>query len=117
MCRGFLLYKFKNYFAGDFPGGFFWALFPTKMRIKNPATKSAKKSCGPQKKAAKKSVLPKTNPNNFESIVAKETLEFFDKINPPTVKRVLNCTVHRSLLWAQLCSTLMLGRSLALILT
>ena len=30
-------------FAGDFPGGFIWALFPQKMRGKNPAKKSAKK--------------------------------------------------------------------------
>ena len=35
-------------FAGDFPRGFFWALFPTKMRRKNPATKSVKKSGGPK---------------------------------------------------------------------
>ena len=40
-------------FPGDFPGGFFWALFPTKMRRKNPARKSAKKSGGPKKKSAK----------------------------------------------------------------
>ena len=38
-------------FAGDFPGGFFWALLPTKMR-KNPATKSEKKSGGLKTKSA-----------------------------------------------------------------
>ena len=27
MCRGFLLQKFAEDFAADFPGGFFWALF------------------------------------------------------------------------------------------
>ena len=51
-------------FAGDFPGGFFWTLFPTKMRRKNPATESAKKSGGPKIKIREKSVLPKTDPNN-----------------------------------------------------
>ena len=30
MCRGFLLYGFLEDFAGDFPGGFFWALFPAR---------------------------------------------------------------------------------------
>ena len=49
-------------FAGDFPGGFFWALFPTKMRRKNPATKSAKKSGGSKIKIREKSVLPKSDP-------------------------------------------------------
>ena len=37
----FVVYILED-FAGDFSGGFFWALFPTKMRRKNPATKSAK---------------------------------------------------------------------------
>ena len=49
-------------FPGDFPGGFFWALFPTKMRRKNPARKSAKKSGGPKIKIREKSVLPKAGP-------------------------------------------------------
>ena len=49
-------------FAGDLPGGFFWALFPTKMRRKNPATKSAKKSGGSKIEIRKKnSVLKKTS--------------------------------------------------------
>ena len=50
-------------FAGVFPGGFFWPLFPTKMRRKNPATKSAKISGGPKIKIREKSVLPKSEPN------------------------------------------------------
>ena len=60
MCRGFLLdTKILEIqwriFAGDFPGGFFRTLFPTKMRGKNPATKSG----GPKIKIREKSVLPK----------------------------------------------------------
>ena len=51
-------------FCRDFPGGFFWALFPTKMRRKNPATKSAKKSGGPKIEIREKSVLPESGPNN-----------------------------------------------------
>ena len=51
-------------FAGDFPGGFFWALLPTKMRRKNPARKSAIKSGGSKIiKIREKSVLPKAGPN------------------------------------------------------
>ena len=46
-------------FPGDFPGGFFWALFPTKMRRKNPTRKSAKESGGSKIKIREKSVLPK----------------------------------------------------------
>ena len=52
-------------FPGDFPGGFFWALFPTKMRRKNPARKSAKKSGGSKIKIREKSVLPKAGPKIF----------------------------------------------------
>ena len=52
-------------FPWDFPGGFFWVLFPTKMRRKNPARKSAKKSGGPKIKIREKSVLPKAGPNIF----------------------------------------------------
>ena len=59
-------------FAGDFPGGFFWALFPTKLKRENPATKSAKKKSGGSKIkiCEEKSVLPKTGPNALEKIVA-----------------------------------------------
>ena len=57
-CVGDFCCIFFGGFAGDFPGGFFRALFPTKMRRKNPATKSAKKSSGPKIKIREKSVLP-----------------------------------------------------------
>ena len=64
LCRNvseiFVVYILED-FAGDFRGGFFSALFPTKMRRKNPATKSAKKSGGPKIKIRGKSVLPKTD--------------------------------------------------------
>ena len=52
---------------GGFCRGFCWriflGIFPTKMRRKNPARKSAKKSGGPKIKICEKSVLPKTDPN------------------------------------------------------
>ena len=57
MCRGFLLHKFWRIL--------FWALFPTEMRRKNPATKSAQKSVGQKMKIREKSVLPKPDPKNF----------------------------------------------------
>ena len=41
MCRGFLLYSCLEDFAGDFPGGFFWELFPTQMRRKSLARNPA----------------------------------------------------------------------------
>ena len=64
MCwRIFVVLNLED-FPGDFPGGFFWALFPTKMRRKNPARKSAKKSGGSKIKIREKSVLPKAGPNN-----------------------------------------------------
>ena len=48
-------------------GGFSWRIFlgtfPTKMRRKNPARKSAKKSGGPKIKIREKSVLPKSGPS------------------------------------------------------
>ena len=44
---------------------FFWALFPTKMRRKYPARKSAKKSGGSKIKIREKSVLPKAGPNRL----------------------------------------------------
>ena len=68
LCRhvsGIFVVKNLEDFAGDFPGEFFWALFPTKMRRKNLATKSAKKSGGPKIKIHKKSVLPKTDPTEI----------------------------------------------------
>ena len=40
-------------FAGDSRGGIFWALFPTKMRRKDPATNSVKKSGSPPKRKRK----------------------------------------------------------------
>ena len=61
---GFLLYKCWRIFLGIFLEDFFWALFPTKMRRKNPARKSAKKSGGSKIKIREKSVLPKAGPNN-----------------------------------------------------
>ena len=35
-CVGDFVVQILEDFAGDFPGGLFWALFPTKMRRKNP---------------------------------------------------------------------------------
>ena len=54
----------------DFPGGFFWALFPAEMRRKYSGTKSLKKSCGSRIKICKKSVLPKTDPRERENVFA-----------------------------------------------
>ena len=65
LCRnvsGIFVVQILEDFAGDFIGGFFWALFPTKMRRKNPATKSAKISGGPKIKIREKSVLPRSDP-------------------------------------------------------
>ena len=49
---------------GGFCRGFswFWALFPTKLRRKNPATKSAKKSGGRKIKNPRKIRSAKTDP-------------------------------------------------------
>ena len=52
LCRnvsGIFAVEILEDFAGDFPGGLFWAHFPTKMRRKKPATESAKKSGGEEK--------------------------------------------------------------------
>ena len=53
--------------VGGFCRGFSWRIFlgtfPTKIRRKNPATKSAKKSGSPEMKICEKAVLPKTDPN------------------------------------------------------
>ena len=59
-------------FPGDVPSEFFWALFPTEMRRKNPARKSAKKSGGSKRKIREKSVLPKAGPKTSR----KEPQEF-----------------------------------------
>ena len=52
-CVGIFVVSILEDFARDFPGGFFWPLFPTKMRRNNPATKSAKKSVCQKIKSAK----------------------------------------------------------------
>ena len=70
---GFLLYIQIVEFPGDFPGGFFRALFPTKMRRKNPARKSAKKSGGSKIKIREKSVLPKAGPKICHIVPALTT--------------------------------------------
>ena len=49
-------------FVGDFPGGFFWALFPTKMRKNNPATKSVKKFRRPKIEICDKKRSAKNQP-------------------------------------------------------
>ena len=67
MLEDFCCINFED-FAGDFPGGFFWALFPTKMRRTNPARKSAKKSGGSKIKIREKSVLPKAGPKESQSL-------------------------------------------------
>ena len=62
LCRnvsGIFVAYFFGGFCRDFRGGFFWALLPTKIRGKNPASKSAEKSGGPKIKIREKSVLPK----------------------------------------------------------
>ena len=61
LCRnvsGIFVLSILEDFPGDFLGGFFWPLFPTKMRRKNPARKSAKKSGGSKIEIREKSVLP-----------------------------------------------------------
>ena len=71
-----MLYKFWRIFPGIFLEVFFWALFPTKMRRKNPVRKSAKKSGGSKIKIREKSVLPKAGPNVYRPLVeaAQENL-------------------------------------------
>ena len=54
-CRGFLL-NFGGIFAGDFPAGFFWALF------QNEEKKSGDKIRDKKWEKSEKSVLPKTDP-------------------------------------------------------
>ena len=53
-CVGGFLLSHVEDFAWDFPGGFFCALFRTKMRKINPATKSAKTSGGSKAKIREK---------------------------------------------------------------
>ena len=65
VCRRIFVVQILEDFLGDFPGGFFWALFPTKTRRKNPARKSARKSGGPKIKIHEKSVLPKSDPKRW----------------------------------------------------
>ena len=60
-CVGDFCSYISGKFAGDFPWGYFWALSPTKMRTKNPATKSTEKSCG-SKKNPRKIRFAKTGP-------------------------------------------------------
>ena len=69
LCRN-VLEDFCCINFGGFSRGFSWriflALFPTKMRRKNPARKSAKKSGGPKIKIREKSVLPKPDPKKSQ---------------------------------------------------
>ena len=58
MRRGFLLYKFWRILPGIFLEDFSEHFFPTKMRRKNPATKSG----GSKTKIREKPVLPKAVP-------------------------------------------------------
>ena len=73
---GFLLYKFWRIFAGIFLEDFSGHFFPTKMRRKNPARKSAKKSAAQKKKIREKSVLPKAGPNWFLSPLFRKVCVF-----------------------------------------
>ena len=59
---GFLLYKFWRILPGIFLEDFSGHFYPQKMRRKNPAGKSAKKSGGSKIKIREKSVLPKAGP-------------------------------------------------------
>ena len=67
ICRN-VLEDFCCIHFGGFSRGFSWRIFlgtfPTKMRRKNPARKSAKKSGGSKIKIREKSVLPKAGPKN-----------------------------------------------------
>ena len=60
-----MLYKFWRIFPGIFLDAFSGHFFPPKMRRKNPARKSAKKSGGSKIKIREKSVLPKAGPKRF----------------------------------------------------
>ena len=66
ICRN-VLEDFCCINFGGFSRGFSWRIFlgtffPTKMRRKNPARKSAKKSSGSKIKIREKSALPKAGP-------------------------------------------------------
>ena len=69
-------------FLEDFSGHF----FPTKMRRKNPARKSAKKSGGSKIKIREKSVLPKAGPKFWgrgcDEALFSETTMFFVALRP-----------------------------------
>ena len=52
--------------------GFFWALFPTKMRRKNPARKSAKKSGG-----STKNKNPRKNPFCHETALRYHVMQLY----------------------------------------
>ena len=62
---GFLLYKIWRIFLKNFPEGFFWALFPAKMRKETSGDKIHEKIWRPTIKIREKSVLPKTDPKNY----------------------------------------------------
>ena len=62
-CVGVFVVHILEDFAGDFPGGFFWAIFPTQKRgEKIRRQKPRKKTGGPKIKVHEKSILPKTDP-------------------------------------------------------
>ena len=55
-------------FAGDFPGGFFWPLFPHKNEEKKSGDKIRDKNpAAPKIKIREKSVLPKSDPKKLET--------------------------------------------------
>ena len=60
MCRGFCC---MYIFCRDFPGGFSWALFPTKMRRKIRRQNPRENPAAQKYKSTKNSVLPKTDLN------------------------------------------------------
>ena len=78
-CRGFLLYTFWRILPGIFLEDFSGHFFPTKMRRKNPATKSAKKSGASTIKIRKESALPKTDPNISGAFFWDTLMGFFKR--------------------------------------
>ena len=76
MCQGVSSFKIWRIFPGIFLEDLSGHFFPTKMRRKNPATKSAKKSGGPTIKIRDKTVLPKSDPKNFFEKFARTFLCF-----------------------------------------
>ena len=61
-----LCFNFWRILPGDLPGGFFWALFHTKMKPTN--------SGSPMRKIRRKSLLPKTDPNTTVINIRTETI-------------------------------------------